>query len=1145
MFFIHSLARVIFADFKPTPTCNVSSSYLCDGMNDCGDWSDESGCGCGGDYFQCACYQSDNGCTGWRGCVHHWFVCDGINDCGDWSDESGCKCRNGDLECACYQSAGGCTERRGCINRRFRCNGINDCGDWSDETGCKCTYGKFECDCYQSDDGCTGREGCILQYEVCNEYNSCGDWSDEAGCKCPVDEFECDCYQSDDGCAGSWGCVLQSRVCDGRNDCGDWSDEKYCLNTNVYCRNDECVERSKVNNGIIDMTSGYDENICCASHGHKCGCIPGNDNCTTSGKCIPNIWIGDAKDDCNTSHSDEPCEAIKIWCHKCQIIINRCSTNKGKSFLLQNSNENTTTCHSNNLSFHHLNLSTKWICISSLCGKCLGEIFQCENGHVIDNIHYCDTKLQCDDGSDEQKQSFGFRCSGKSRSSVCVLPQQNLYESTPQCADGSDICFVDGEFRCFLCLDKKLIVSPKQVCDQYIDCYDGSDELLCSNQSVAQALLGDEGSRCPPGQMHCNSSTECVAMDKVLCNFSVECKDKVNQRFCHHQQRSSSLTPCWAMLAKSIDIISVLATRCDNRPECSWMEDECESQCDPRPSFCDDECGSWSRTGYGNRVCDGYINLVRDWSNKCSREVEENCSMRFPCKSKEMMSIDVRYYCDGIFHCDDHSDETNSDCLNKRFNCTTAGDAISISNEFVCDGIKDCNQGEDESRQLCGEKRFYCESGKPISIDKKFVQNGIKDCDTGLDECKTLFSDKYEMIANPVLRSLFWVMGFLALTGNLATNILTLMEMVFDLKRNNSLATINSFTKLANRFLIFNLTISDFLMGFYLLAVVGQGVRYSGVYCFFDKEWRSSNLCSILGTVAVLSSESSAFIMASMSTLRLVSIYKPFLTRTMKLKWIVFVGILCWVFSLLFAFLPWIPLKSGYFVSQVWFPNHFFNTDTISKDDLIAIANKVSDKNSTHQSWSNVKNTILREFEYNKIKAEFGFYSQTSVCMPRFYASTSESAWEYSTFLITLNFVLFIYMVVVYALVYKKATGTNFSTASKKESNQEIQKRISRLLLTDFFCWIPICIMAYLNVAGVPLPPDAYIASAGLLLPINSAMNPLLYSPLFGQFMSRARNCIRKNVLVILPRHVDDTTEVEVTVEQTALQEIQTNYTNC
>ena len=210
----------------------------------------------------------------------------------------------------------------------------------------------------------------------------------------------------------------------------------------------------KVNDRKVDMAGGYDEFICCAIQGHKCGCIPGNENCTSSGKCIPNIGIGDARNDCDTSRSDEPCKTIQVKWEDCQVTINRCSRNESKMFLLQNSNKNITTCHMNNPSSNHLNLSTKWICISSLCGKCLEKIFQCENGHAIDNAHYCDTKMQCEDGSDEQQQNFGFRCSGKLRKSTCVLPKKNLYDSASQCADGSDLCFVDGEFRCFFCLVK-------------------------------------------------------------------------------------------------------------------------------------------------------------------------------------------------------------------------------------------------------------------------------------------------------------------------------------------------------------------------------------------------------------------------------------------------------------------------------------------------------------------------------------------------------------------------------------------------------------------------------------------------------------------------------------------------------------------
>ena len=45
-------------------------------------------------------------------------------------------------------------------------------------------------------------------------------------------------------------------------------------------------------------------------------------------------------------------------------------------------------------------------------------------------------------------------------------------------------------------------------------------------------------------------------------------------------------------------------------------------------------------------------------------------------------------------------------------------------------------------------------------------------------------------------------------------------------------------------------------------------------------------------------------------------------------------------------------------------------------------------------------------------------------------------------------------------------------------------------------------------------------------------MNPLLYSPLIGQCMSRVRERITDKLLVICPRHVDDATTVDDIGEQ-------------
>jgi len=72
--------------------------------------------------------------------------------------------------------------------------------------------------------------------------------------------------------------------------------------------------------------------------------------------------------------------------------------------------------------------------------------------------------------------------------------------------------------------------------------------------------------------------------------------------------------------------------------------------------------------------------------------------------------------------------------------------------------------------------------------------------------------------------------------------------------------------------------------------------------------------------------------------------------------------------------------------------------------------------------------------------------------------------------------------------------------------HEAVEKKILRLIATDFFCWIPLCIMVFINFHGVEVGSIAYAVAAIVLLPINSALNPLLYSNIIDNIISKIKS---------------------------------------
>uniref|UniRef100_A0A8C5B335 Low-density lipoprotein receptor-related protein 2 n=1 Tax=Gadus morhua TaxID=8049 RepID=A0A8C5B335_GADMO len=266
----------------------VPSGYRCDGVDDCHDDSDESGCGlqnttCSPSAFTCASRQ----------CVPARWRCDGHSDCFDGSDERGCPtqtpgtCPAGHFTCGNHR----------CVPLTWRCDTDNDCGDGSDEAGCNlsttCHPEQFQCPDHR----------CIAPLYVCDGDRDCVDGADEKNClyNCTAGEFKC---------ANGHQCVNSFYRCDGVSDCNDRSDEAATRITEFQCQADGgCVPATWECDGHPDCEDGSDEHHACPPRTcpaalHRC------DN----GNCVLLSWLCDGDNDCRDMSDERECPTPAFRC---------------------------------------------------------------------------------------------------------------------------------------------------------------------------------------------------------------------------------------------------------------------------------------------------------------------------------------------------------------------------------------------------------------------------------------------------------------------------------------------------------------------------------------------------------------------------------------------------------------------------------------------------------------------------------------------------------------------------------------------------------------------------------------------------------------------------------------------------------------
>ncbi|XP_034101380.2 relaxin receptor 2 isoform X1 [Drosophila albomicans] len=246
-----------------------------------------------------------------------------------------------------------------------------------------------------------------------------------------------------------------------------------------------------------------------------------------------------------------------------------------------------------------------------------------------------------------------------------------------------------------------------------------------------------------------------------------------------------------------------------------------------------------------------------------------------------------------------------------------------------------------------------------------------------------------------------------------------------------------------------HLAASDFLMGIYLTLIACADINFRGQYIRHEESWRHSGLCAFAGFLSTFSCQSSTLLLTLVTWDRLMSVTRPLKPRDAEKFRIVLRLLLVWGMSFILAAAPLMP-------------NDYFGEH---------------------------------------------FYGNNGVCLSLHIHDPYAKGWEYSALLficintMSLVFILFSYVRMLQAI--RDSGGGMRSTHSGRES--VVATRFAIIVTTDCACWLPIIVVKIAALSGCVISPDLYAWLAVLVLPVNSALNPVLYTLTTAAFKQQLR----------------------------------------
>ena len=329
--------------------------------------------------------------------------------------------------------------------------------------------------------------------------------------------------------------------------------------------------------------------------------------------------------------------------------------------------------------------------------------------------------------------------------------------------------------------------------------------------------------------------------------------------------------------------------------------------------------------------------------------------------------------------------------------------------------------------------------------------------------CDRLLSDRALVV-------IMWLIGLNALCGNMF--VLMWRRKTKDTNR-------------VQTFLLSNLAMSDFLMGIYMLLIGSADIYFGERFPMQAERWRKGTTCRVAGTISIVSSEASVFFITLISIDRFINIRFPFSRRKLSRKSTAIIMTMLWLTAMMLGLIP--SILAG--------ANHkFYDNSHVSIGLPLA-------KLHLHS------NTVSKELVYiDELNIWYLRPRVQSVSV-----GEVDGMFFSSALFLGLNCICYLIILLCYVEIIQTVMKSSKRVGLSPEVKEQVKMtaKVAAIVLTDFLCWSPVILLGVLVQAGVlTLPPSVFAWCVTVVLPINSAINPYLYtiSHIIGNYREKARS---------------------------------------